>query len=124
MYIGCGAVVYGIQIAKSHPGLKVTLLDLAAMAAEAGEYAKRAGVTERVGTAACNMFTEAWPTGPDAHFFATVFHDWSVETNKLLAQQSFDALPPGRRIFPREVPLDAARAGPRHAATLLPLMLS
>src|SRR5688500_8116524 len=91
MDVGCGSGVYGIEIAKQHPGLKVTLLDLAAMVAEAGNYVERAGMGGRVETAACNMFKEDWPTGPDAHFFANVFHDWSVETNKLLARKSFDA---------------------------------
>src|SRR5690554_7926617 len=79
MDVGCGSGVYGIEIARAHPGLKVTLMDLAAMATEAGAYAQRAGLTDRVATAGCNMFTEAWPTGPDAHFFANVFHDWSAE---------------------------------------------
>lgn len=123
MEIGCGSGAYGIEIAKAHPGLKVTLLDLAAMAAKAGEYAKRAGVTDRVDTAACNMFTENWPTGPDAHFFANVFHDWSAETNKLLARKSFDALPSGGRIFLSEVLMDDDGTGPWHAAAFSLLML-
>lgn len=123
MELGCGSGVYGIEIAKAHPGLKVTLLDLAAMAAEAGEYAKRAGVTDRVDTAACNMFTDDWPTGPDAHFFANVFHDWSAETNTLLARKSFEALPSGGRIFLSEVLMDDDGTGPWHAAAFSLLML-
>jgi len=123
MDVGCGSGVYGIEIARAHPGLKVTLMDLAAMAAEAGAYAQRAGVTDRVATAGCNMFTEAWPTGPDAHFFANVFHDWSAETNRLLAQKSFDALPSGGRIFLSEILMDDDGTGPWHAAAFSLLML-
>jgi len=123
MDVGCGSGVYGIELAKAHPGLQVTLLDLAAMAHEAGNYVERAGMRGRVGTHACNMFTEDWPTGPDAHFFANVFHDWSVETNTLLAKKSFDALPSGGRIFLSEILMDDDGAGPWHAAAFSLLML-
>lgn len=123
MDVGCGSGVYGIEIARANPGLKVTLLDLAAMAEEAGRYVARAGLSDRVSTASVNMFTEAWPTGHDAHFFANVFHDWSVETNKLLAAKSFAALPSGGRIFLGEVLMDDDGAGPWHAAAFSLLML-
>ena len=123
MDVGCGSGVYGIEIARAHPELEVTLIDLAAMADEAGRYVARAGLQPRIGTAACNMFTEAWPTGPDAHFFSNVFHDWSVETNTLLARKSFDALPSGGRIFLSEILMDDDGAGPWHAAAFSLLML-
>jgi hypothetical protein len=123
MDVGCGSGVYGIEIARAHPGLTVTLMDLAAMADEAAGYVERAGMPARVGTAACNMFTDDWPTGPDAHFFANVFHDWSVETNLLLAHKSFAALPSGGRIFLSEILMDDDGAGPWHAAAFSLLML-
>jgi acetylserotonin N-methyltransferase len=123
MDVGCGSGVYGIEIARAHPKLQVTLMDLAAMADEAGAYFARAGMQQRVGTAGVNMFTEDWPRGPDAHFFANVFHDWSVETNLLLARKSFDALPSGGRIFLSEILMDDDGAGPWHAAAFSLLML-
>ncbi len=123
MDVGCGSGVYGTEIARAHPGLKVTLMDLAAMAEEAGRYVERAGMSGRVATHGCNMFTEQWPTGPDAHFFANVFHDWSVETNRLLARKSFEALPSGGRIFLSEVLMDDDGTGPWHAAAFSLLML-
>ncbi len=123
MDVGCGSGVYGIEIAKAHPELRVTLMDLAAMANEAGTYVARAGVSDRVGTAGVNMFTEEWPREADAHFFANVFHDWSVETNSLLARKSFAALPSGGRIFLSEILMDDDGAGPWHAAAFSLLML-
>lgn len=123
MDIGCGSGVYGIEIAKAHPGLKVTLLDLDAMAEEAGQYVQRAGLAARVTPHACNMFEEDWPTGHDAHFFSNVFHDWSPETNRLLARKSFAALPSGGRIFLNEILMDDDGAGPWHAAAFSLLML-
>jgi len=123
MDVGCGSGVYGIEIARAPPALKVTLLDLAAMAEEAGRSVERAGLGARVAPHACNMFEEAWPTGPDAHFFSNVFHDWSVETNRLLAAKSFAALPSGGRIFLNEILMDDDGTGPWHAAAFSLLML-
>src|SRR5690606_6114629 len=121
--IGCGSGVYGIEIARAHPQLQVTLLDPARMAAEASASVRRGGLTARVSSAALNMFEEDWPTGHDGHFFANVFHDWSDETCRLLAARSFAALPSGGRIFLSEILMDDEGTGPWHAASFSLLML-
>ena len=123
MDVGCGSGVYGIEIGRAHPGLKVVLLDLKEMAIAAQKVLDRAGMNDQVTTAAVNMFTEQWPRGHDGHFFSNVFHDWSVETNSLLAKKSFEALPSGGRIFLSEILMDDDGAGPWHAAAFSLLML-
>jgi acetylserotonin N-methyltransferase len=123
MDVGCGSGVYGLEIAKAHPRLQVTLMDLAAMADEADLYVTRAGLSGRVQTTGVNMFTESWPRGHDGHFFSNVFHDWSEDTNRLIAQKSFDALPTGGRIFLNEILMDDDGTGPWHAAAFSLLML-
>ncbi len=35
--VGCGSGVYGIELARAHPDLRVTLLDLKEMVFEAGK---------------------------------------------------------------------------------------
>ncbi|HEX9806049.1 MAG TPA: methyltransferase [Alteraurantiacibacter sp.] len=122
--IGCGSGVYGIEIARANPGLEVTLMDLSAMCDAAQAYIDRAGMGERVKTAPVNMFTEDWPTGIEAHFFSNVFHDWSEETNRLIAKKSFAALPSGGRIFLNEVLMNDDGAGPWPAAAFSLLMLA
>ncbi|HEX7710452.1 MAG TPA: methyltransferase [Sphingomonadaceae bacterium] len=123
MDIGCGSGVYGIEIAKAHPRLKVVLMDLKEVAAEAAKYVERAGVGERVSTASVNMFKEEWPREADGHFFSNVFHDWSAETNRDLARRSFEALPSGGRIFLNEILMDDDYTGPYPAAAFSLLML-
>ena len=123
MDVGCGSGVYGIEIARANPGLKVVLMDLKEMAHEAQGYVDRAGVGDQVSTAGVNMFTEEWPTGPDGHFFSNVFHDWSDETCRLLARRSFEALPSGGRIFLNEILTDDEGTGPFPAAAFSLLML-
>jgi acetylserotonin N-methyltransferase len=122
MDVGCGSGVYGIEIARAHPGLRVTLMDLKEMCAEAEKYVA-ADLRDRVSSAPVNMFEQEWPAGHDAHFFANVFHDWSEETNLILARKSFDALPSGGRIFLSEVLMDDDGTGPWHAAAFSLLML-
>lgn len=123
MDVGCGSGVYGIAFARENPQLSVTLLDLKEMCAEAAGYVARAGLSDRVKTNPANMFEEDWPTWHDAHFFANVFHDWSEETNLLLARKSFAALPSGGRILLSEILMDDDLAGPWHAAAFSLLML-
>lgn len=128
MDVGCGSGVYGIEIARAHPALKVTLMDLKEVAFEAGKYVTAAGMDGRVGTASVNMFTEAWPqdeqSGPDGHFFSNVFHDWSEETCAELARSSFAALPSGGQIFLNEILMDDDYTGPFEAAAFSLLMLT
>lgn len=123
MDVGCGSGVYGIEIARAHPRLKVVLMDLKEVAAEAAKYVERYQVGDRIGTIGVNMFTEDWPTGPDGHFFSNVFHDWSDETCRDLARRSFAALPPGGRIFLNEILMDDDYTGPYQAAAFSLLML-
>ena len=123
MDVGCGSGVYGIEIARANPGLRVTLMDLKEVAHEAGKYVAAEGMEDRVTTAGVNMFEQAWPTGPDGHLFCNVFHDWSDETNRDLARRSFEALPPGGRIFLHEILMDDDYTGPFEAAAFSLLML-
>jgi acetylserotonin N-methyltransferase len=123
MDVGCGSGVYGIEIARAHPPMQVTLMDLKEMAAAAQTYVDKAALADRITTAGVNMFEEDWPTHADAHFFANVFHDWSEETNKLIARKSFAALPSGGRIFLSEILMDDDLAGPWPAASFSLLML-
>jgi len=123
MDVGCGSGVYGIEIAKANPRMQVTLMDLKEMCTEAAKFVESAGLTGRVSTAPVNMFEQEWPTGHDAHFFANVFHDWSEETNKLIAKKSFDALPSDGKILLSEILMDDNLDGPWYAASFSLLML-
>ncbi|MGC1459482.1 MAG: methyltransferase [Steroidobacteraceae bacterium] len=123
MDVGCGSGVYGIEMAKRNPHLRVGLMDLKEMCVEVDKFIAADGVGDRVKSLPVNMFMEAWPTAYESHFFANVFHDWSTETNKLLAKKSFDALPSGGRIFLSEILMDDEGTGPWPAAAFSLLML-
>jgi hypothetical protein len=122
--VGCGSGVYGIEMARQNPGLRVGLMDLKEMCVEVDKYIAAEGVGDRVKSLAVNMFKDAWPEGYEAHFFANIFHDWSTETNKLLARKSFDALPSGGRLFLSEILMDDEGTGPWPAAAFSLMMLT
>jgi len=110
--IGGGSGCYASAIANQYPELQCTIMELKPVCAVADDYIAKAGVADRVDTRAVDMFREAWPQGYDAHFFANVFHDWSIETCAELAQKSFDALAPGGRICLQEMLLDESGDAP------------
>lgn len=121
--VGGGSAVFSIQMAKAHPQLQATVLEIPAVCAEAQGYIARADATQRVRTLAANMFEQAWPEGYDAHFLSNIFHDWSEQTCELLARKSLAALPRGGRILLHEMLMDDDGCGPLPVAAFSVLML-
>jgi hypothetical protein len=121
--VGGGSGVFSIEIAKAQPLLRATVMEIAAVCVEAQRYIAASGQAERVRTESVNMFTQAWPTGHDAHFLSNILHDWSDDTCRLLVKKSFDALPSGGRIVLHEMLMNDDGSGPLPAAAFSLLML-
>jgi acetylserotonin N-methyltransferase len=121
--VGGGSAIFSIEIAKSQPSLRATVMEIAAVCAEADRYIAASGQGPRVRTQSVNMFTQAWPTGYDAHFLSNILHDWSDETCRMLVRKSFEALPAGGRIVLHELLMDDDGCGPLPAAAFSLLML-
>jgi hypothetical protein len=121
--VGGGSGIFSIEMAKAHPGLTATVLEIDTICAEASGYITAMGVADRVKTHSLNMFTQPWPKGYDAHFFSNIFHDWSDDTCRLLARKSFEALPAGGHILLHEILMDDDGCGPLAAAAFSLLML-
>ena len=121
--VGGGSAIFSIEIAKSQPSLRATVMEIAAVCAQADRYISASGQSSRVRTESVNMFTQAWPTGYDAHFLSNILHDWSDETCRMLVKKSFDALPSGGRIVLHEMLMDDDGCGPLPAAAFSLLML-
>jgi acetylserotonin N-methyltransferase len=97
-------------------------MELPTIGALAKRYIAEAGVSDRVDTTSVDMFRQDWPRGYDTHFFSNIFHDWSVETCRELAQRSFAALEPGGRILLHEMLLEDGGLGPEPAVAFSLLM--
>ena len=78
--VGGGSGCYAISIALANPGMKASVMDLPTICKVADDYIEKAGAAGQVDTKVVDMFREDWPRGYDCHFYANVFHDWSLET--------------------------------------------
>jgi acetylserotonin N-methyltransferase len=121
--VGGGSGCFSIAVAQHFPAVRCTVMELAAVCEVATRYIADGGVTERVDTAAVDMFREPWPRGYDAMFFSNIFHDWDAETDLFLAERAHEALADGGRIFLHEMLLAEDGSGPATTASFSMLML-
>lgn len=104
--VGGGSGALSIAIAKAHPDVSCTVLDLPVVCELAREYAAAAGVTERVDAAPGDMFNQPLPAGYDAVLLSQILHDWSPEQGAQLLSRAFEALPSGGRVLIHEKLVD------------------
>jgi 3-hydroxy-5-methyl-1-naphthoate 3-O-methyltransferase len=123
MDVGAGSGIFSIALAKTWPQLSATLMEIEAMCSAAQPYIEAASLSDRVRTQHVDMFRQAWPSGHDAHFFSNIFHDWSEDTNLMLAHKSFEALAPGGQIILHEMLVDDDGCGPETTLSFSILML-
>jgi acetylserotonin N-methyltransferase len=121
--VGGGSGCFSIAIAQRIPEIRCTVMELPAVCDVARGYIDESGVADRVDTTSVDMFREDWPNGYDGIFLSNVFHDWSFETNLLLARRAYAALPAGGRILLHEMLLAADGCGPVTTAAFSILML-
>lgn len=110
--IGGGSGCYAISIALENPEIRATVMDLPTICRVAEDYIEKAGAADRVDARVVDMFRDDWPQGYDCHFYANVFHDWSLEICAELARSSFASLEPGGRICLQEMLLNDSGDGP------------
>lgn len=121
--VGGGSGCFMIAMARKHDHLRCTIMELPAMCEVAQGYIRAGEVSDRVDTAAIDMFRQPWPKGYDALFFSNIWHDWNFQTCKWLAARAFDVLPAGGRIMLHEMLLDDDGAGTTTAASFSMMML-
>jgi hypothetical protein len=121
--IGGGSGCFAIALAREHPEIHASIMELKTMCDVAQDYIRDGGVEGRVDTVAVDMFREPWPKGYDALFFSNVYHDWDFETCDWLSARAFEALPSGGRIMLHEMLLNDDGDGPVTAASFSMLML-
>jgi acetylserotonin N-methyltransferase len=121
--VGGGSGCFCIALAQRIPQLRCTIMELPAMCEVAKEYVSAAGLADRIGTGAVDMFRQEWPRDHDAMFFSNILHDWDFATCARLLAKAHAALAPGGRVFIHEALLDDSGAGPLTTATFSLVML-
>jgi len=98
-----------IAIAQQQPHLTCTTFDLPIVQPLAAANIQKFGLTERVGTAAGDFFTDTLPVA-DIIVMANTLHDWDEEKKRLLIKKAYDALPPNGVFVAIENVIDDERA--------------
>ena len=96
------------EVAKKHPHLKCTSFDLPPVEPIAKKHIAALGLSDRVGTAQGNFFTDPLPKA-DVITMGMILHDWNLEKKMHLIRLAYDALPPGGALVAIEALIDDAR---------------
>jgi predicted O-methyltransferase YrrM len=83
-----------ITLANHHPHLECTTCDLPVVEPIAARAIERAGVSDRVKTAAADFFADPLPRA-DVITMGLILHDWNLERKLELIRAAYEALPPG-----------------------------
>ncbi len=100
--------VLSIAVARRHPHVRATTVDLPAVEPIARRAIEEAGVADRVSAASCDFFREPLPKA-DVVVMGQILHDWGLDEKKRLVRAAYDALPPGGAFVAIDSILDDAR---------------
>jgi cyclopropane fatty-acyl-phospholipid synthase-like methyltransferase len=106
--IGGATGLLSIEVAKRHPHLRCTSFDLPPVEPIARKSIAAAGLTDRVGTAAGDFFTDPLPKA-DIITMGMILHDWNLAKKKHLIRAAYDALPSGGAFVAIEALIDDER---------------
>ena len=106
--IGGAAGILAIQVAKQHPNMQCTTLDLPEVEPIAKETIAANGLSDRVKTGAVDFFKDEFPKA-DVITMGMILHDWNLEKKMHLIRSAYDALPSGGALVAIEALIDDAR---------------
>jgi hypothetical protein len=115
--VGGGSGAFAMAFAQRWPDLSVTILDLPAVRPVAEKNVHAAGVADRVGFLAADMFHDPWPERAGTVLFANVFSDWSDDGCSALARRAHQALRGGGTVLVHGVLVDDSGCTPLGAAS-------
>jgi len=106
--VGGATGLLSILVAQRHPHLRCVSFDLPAVAPIAAKTIAKAGLADRVTTAAGSFFTDPLPKA-DVITMGMILHDWNLEKKRHLVKAVYDALPEGGAFIAVENLIDDAR---------------
>jgi hypothetical protein len=97
-----------IIVAKQHPHLRCTTVDLPLVTPIAERKIAAAGLSDRVSAKSVDIFADPLPRA-DVITMGLILHDWNLEKKMQLIRAAYDALPPGGAFVVIENLIDDAR---------------
>ena len=106
--VGGATGLLSCLVAKRHPHLRCTTLDLPVVRPIAERRIAAEGLADRVTARALDFFAEPLPKS-DVITMGMILHDWNLEKKLHLIRAAHDALPPGGAFVAIEHLIDDAR---------------
>lgn len=114
--VGGGPGTFSALIARAHPGMTCSVIDLPPIVAIAEELLEQQGVGDRVQMIPGSYHEVEFPGDQDAVLFSGVLHQESAEAIQRLMHRAYAALAPGGRVFVVDMMTDATHTAPAFSA--------
>ncbi|MGW1818182.1 methyltransferase [Streptomyces sp. NPDC002125] len=122
--VGGGDATMAIAVAKAHPEVEVTVLEIPKVVELARKRVEEAGLSDRVKVVEGDIFEDAYPEGYDTVMFVHQLQIWPQDRIRVLLGHAHAVLPDGGRVMilnsmsedGYDGPLMAALASPFFAA--------
>jgi ubiquinone/menaquinone biosynthesis C-methylase UbiE len=112
-----------IQIARRHPNVRATVLDLPSVVEMAEARFREEGLADRLDAVASDILKDPFPSGYDCIMFCHLTPIWSQETNRSLMCKAYEALGPGGFACIYAPFMNDDQAGPLFSALASPYFL-
>jgi len=116
--IGGGTGSWTIAVARSHPHLEATVLDLPVVADMARSRVVGAGLADRITVTAGDVMSGELPAGHDVFLVANLVHYWGPGDNIDLLRRIRAAAPEHARLLLADFWTDPSHTRPLHAALM------
>ena len=114
--VGGGPGTYSVLIARRHPAIACTVLDLPDVVRVANELIEQQGCAAQVRTLAGDYRRTPFPAGNDVINFFGMFHQESPESIRALLGKAYAALKPGGIVNVMDMMTDSSHTKPKFSA--------
>lgn len=121
--VGGGSGSYTLAFLQASPEIRATLFDLPEVIDIAKERLEAAGMIERVTLMPGDFYSDPLPSGHDFAFLSAIIHQNSLEQNRALYSNIYQALEPGGRVVVRDHVMSPDRTQPLDGALFAVNML-
>ncbi len=121
--VGGGSGSYTLAFLQASQEIRATLFDLPEVIGMAKERIETEGMIERVTLMPGDFYSDPLPSGHDFAFLSAIIHQNSLEQNKSLYSNIYQALEPGGRIVVRDHVMSPDRTQPLDGALFAVNML-
>ncbi len=106
--IGGANALLAVTVARQHPNLRITSVDLPPVEPIAREHVAKAGLAGRITVASLDMMNQPFPKA-DVITMGNILHDWDEAEKKHLIRKAYEALPAGGALVAIESVIDDER---------------